>query len=177
MRRDNEFDMRRDNERAGIRIENISSPKLQTASDVRDQRTRMTGGLPNGNSPTGLVQDEGEIAFDAMDKISQISTGPRLVPSGSHGQEDEWRRRPPTMPSPGKWLAGVGSTPHHVDDNKQDRATETSRAGERYVWEGNGLELVQQARLFCCRGTESYTTTVHNINKSSTTKNNPFACE
>ena len=37
---DNEFDVEKDNERAGVRIENISSPKLQTRSEVRDQRTR-----------------------------------------------------------------------------------------------------------------------------------------
>ena len=46
---DNEFDEDRDNERIGIRIETISSPKLQTRSGVRDQRMWVTEGLPNGN--------------------------------------------------------------------------------------------------------------------------------
>ena len=46
---DNEFDIDRDNEGIGIKIENISSPKLQTRSDVQDQRTRVTEGLPNCN--------------------------------------------------------------------------------------------------------------------------------
>ena len=52
---DNEFDVDRDNERAGIRIENISSPKLQTRSGVRDQRMWVTERLPNGNLQRRLV--------------------------------------------------------------------------------------------------------------------------
>lgn len=37
-RQDDEFDLERDNERIGIKIQNLSSPELETGSDVRDQK-------------------------------------------------------------------------------------------------------------------------------------------
>jgi len=60
---DNEFDVAIDNERAGIRIENISSPKLETRSGVRDQRMWVTEGLPNGNLHESCTEQEEETVY------------------------------------------------------------------------------------------------------------------